>query len=247
MKPLSGMWLYINLAFAIFWDFLGLILFVIGLIPAIQFIAVAISPLLDVIAFITDLIFTFLYYSYVQLYKVNFIRYQISRVKEMMRLSRRNRGSGNSSNPISNALANNTKKISQYMANTFTDYVVNFAISRIRNSIMVATIELVPWLGDFSPSWTIKAWMHIREHRKIARRLKAKNIEFENSLAKWRGSLRLNSRNSIRPFTMQTQQKSTPDNKISSNNIRSLRRSNPNLATNNIRSVNRPGIKSTVK
>lgn len=88
MKPLSGMWLYINLAFAIVWDFLGFILFIIGLIPAIQFIAVAISPVLDAVAFITDMIFTFLYHSYVQIYKVKFIGYQISSVKELLRLSR---------------------------------------------------------------------------------------------------------------------------------------------------------------
>lgn len=218
MKPLSGMWLYINLAFAIVWDCLGFILFIIGLIPAIQFIAVAISPILDIIALITDLIFSFLYYSYVQIYKVNLIRYQISNVKEMLRLSRRYQGAGNPPNPISNALANKTQKIGKYMASSFSDYVVNFAISRIRNTIIVASVELVPWLGDFSPSWTIKAWMHIREHRKIARRLKAKTVEFENSLAKWRASFRIVGNRSQSNINYAANRQS------SSNNVRTTNR-----------------------
>lgn len=243
MKPLSGMWLYINLAFAIGWDFLGFILFIVGLTPGAP-VSVAVSFIVDALAFMTDMIFSFLYHSYVQIYKVNLIRYQISRVKEMLRLSRSSQG--NKPNPVSNALANKTQKIGKYMASTFSDYVVNFAIIRIRNTIVVSTVELVPWLGDFSPSWTIKAWNHIGEHRKIARRLKAKIIEFENSLAKWRGSLRAGGKGRFASRNPIPRNKSTQSSKIASNNIRPLTRKtqqdsqvSPSLASNNIRPVTR--------
>lgn len=102
------------------------------------------------------------------------------------------------------------------MASKFNDYVVNFAVGRIRNSIITSAVELVPWLGDLSPSWTIKAWLHIREHRKIARELKAKNIEFENSLTKWRGSLRIGG------VRFQSKANSIPNRQTTTNNFRPI-------------------------
>lgn len=188
MKPLSGMWLYINLGFAIVWDAIGFILFIIGLIPAVQAFAVAASPVIDVLAFLTDLTFCILYQGYVKIYNVNFRLYQVKRIREMMRLSK---NAGMSNNPIAQNLARQTQKINQYMLDKFSNYVINFTVKKIQYSIFTSTVELVPWLGDFSPSWTIKANLHLREHRKTARELKLRNEEFEKSLAKWRGSLRI--------------------------------------------------------
>ena len=188
MKPLSGMWLYINLGFAIFWDALGFVLFIIGLIPAVQVIAIAASPVIDVLAFLTDITFCILYQGYVKIYNVNFKLYQVKRIREMIRLSKNSGAAGK--NPIAQNLARQTQKINQYMLDKFSNYVINFTVKKIQYSIFTSAVELVPWLGDFSPSWTIKANLHLREHKATARELKIKNIEFENSLAKWRGSLR---------------------------------------------------------
>ena len=188
MKPLSGMWLYINLGFAIVWDSFGFILFIIGLIPGAQPITIPASLVIDVTAFLTDLIFCILYQGYVKIYNVNFRLYQVKRIREMMRLSK---NAGMSNNPIAQNLARQTQKINQYMLDKFSNYVINFTVKKIQYSIFTSTVELVPWLGDFSPSWTIKANLHLREHRKTARELKLRNEEFEKSLAKWRGSLRI--------------------------------------------------------
>lgn len=187
MKPLSGMWLYINLGFAIIWDFLGFLLFIIGLIPGIQAFALVASPVVDVLAFLTDLTFCILYQGYVKLYNLNFRVYQVKRIKEMLRLSK---NSGAFNNPIVRNLARQTQKLNQYMLDKFSNYVINFTVKKIQYSILTSTVEIIPWIGDFFPSWTIKANLHLREHSKTARELKIRNLEFEKVLAKWRGSLR---------------------------------------------------------
>ncbi len=247
MKPLSGMWLYINLAFAIVWDTVGFVLFIIGLIPAIQAFAVAASPVIDVLAFLTDLIFCILYQGYVKIYNANFKLYQIKRIREMMRLSKNSGAAGK--NPIAQNLARQTQKINQYMLDKFSNYVINFTVKKIQYSITTSVIELVPWLGDFSPTWTIKANLHLREHKATARELRIKNIEFENSLAKWRGSLRvggrrrLKSRNNIQsaPTKIKIPKNSSNSSSgkyvvsrtnVKSNNMQSTRN---NLSNNNIR------------
>jgi hypothetical protein len=250
MKPLSGMWLYINLAFAIVWDTVGFVLFIIGLIPAVQAIAIAASPVIDVLAFLTDMTFCILYQGYVKIYNVNFKLYQIKRIKEVMLLSKKSGASKN--NPISQNLARQTQKINQYMLDKFSNYVINFTVKKIQYSITTSVIELVPWLGDFSPTWTIKANLHLREHKATARELRIKNIEFENSLAKWRGSLRvrgsgrLKSRNNIPNIQSAPAKIKIPKNKsnsssgkyvvsrtnVKSNNMQSTRNS---LSNNNIR------------
>jgi len=227
MKPLSGMWLYINLGFAIVWDAIGFILFIIGLIPAVQAFAVAASPAIDVLAFLTDLTFCIIYQGYVKIYNVNFRLYQVKRIREMMRLSK---SSGMSNNPIAQNLARQTQKINQYMLDKFSNYVIDFTVKKIQYSIFTSAVELVPWLGDFSPSWTIKANLHLREHRKTANELKLRNEEFEKSLARWRGSLRIGgigkykSRNNNRDVSKQ-----------SANNIRTT--SKRRLAGNRAQSV----------
>ncbi|MEX0596669.1 MAG: hypothetical protein WD512_09220, partial [Candidatus Paceibacterota bacterium] len=188
MKPLSGMWLYINLSFAIVWDLAGFGLFALGLIPGVQAFAVSASAVIDLFAFVTDFIICLLYQGYVQLYNVNFKLYQFKRIKEMLRLAKKSGESGK--NPIAQKMSRQTQKINQYMIDKFSNYVMDFTVKRIQISIITMSFELIPWVGDFSPSWTIKANLHLRAHKKTARELKIKNIEFENSLAKWRGSLR---------------------------------------------------------
>lgn len=216
MKPLSGMWLYINLGFAIVWDSVGFILFIIGLIPAVQAFAIAASPVLDIIAFLTDLIFCFLYQGYVKIYNVNFRLYQVKRIREMMRLSK---NSGMSNNPIARNLARQTQKINQYMLDKFSNYVIEFTVKKIQYSIFTSAVEIIPWIGDFSPSWTIKANLHLREHRKTARELKIRNVEFEQSLAKWRGALRLGGIGKYKS------RNNNSNNDVSAaNNIRTIRR-----------------------
>lgn len=189
MKPLSGMLLYINLGFAIVWDTFGFLLFIIGLIPGIQAVAVVFSIALDIMAFLTDLIFCFVYQGYVKAYNVSLRVYQLKRIKEMVRLSKNSGTSGK--NPIAQNLARQTQKINQYMIDKFSNYVMDFTVRKIQYSIFTSVVELTPWLGDLSPSWTIKANLHLREHRKTARELKLKIEEFENSINKWYRALRL--------------------------------------------------------
>jgi len=225
MKPLSGKFLYINLGFAIVWDSLGFILFIIGLIPAVQAFAVAASPVLDVIAFITDMIFCVLYQGYVKVYNVNFKLYQVKRIREMIRLSK---SSGASKNPISQNLARQTQKINQAMLDKFSTYVINFTVKKIQYSIFTTVVELVPWIGDFSPSWTIKANLHLKEHRKTANELKLRNEEFEQSLAKWRGSLKIGGIRRVNTQSNNINSKSVRE--TAANNIRPFRKKLPSEA-----------------
>lgn len=189
MKPLSGMWLYVNLAFAIAWDAIGFLLFIVGLIPAVQALAATASLAIDVLAFLTDFILCILYQGYVKVYNVNFRVYQLKRIREMIRFSKNSGAAGK--NPIAQNLARQTKKINQYMLDKFSNYVINFTVKKIQYSIFTMAIESIPWLGDFSPSWTIKANLHLKEHRRTANELKIRTKEFEESLAKWRGHLRI--------------------------------------------------------
>ena len=186
MKPLSGMLLYINLVIAIIWDFTGFILFLIGLIPGIQVIAIVGSVVLDVFAAMTDFIFGLLYSGYVKGYNVSLKVYQLKKIKEMLTFSKR----FGAKNRLAQNMALQTQKINQYMLDQFSNYVMNVVIKKIQLSIITVVVEAVPWLGDFSPSWTIKAYLQLSAHRKTARELKIRNAEFENSLNKWRGSLR---------------------------------------------------------
>lgn len=230
MRPLSGMLLYINLGFAIIWDSLGFLLFIIGLIPGIQAFAVVASPVVDVLAFLTDLTFCILYQGYVKLYNVNFRVYQIKRIKEMLRLSK---SSGASNNPISQNLARQTQKLNKYMTDKFSNYVVNFTVKKIQYSILTSTVEIIPWLGDLSPSWTIKANLHLREHRKTARELKIRTLEFEQSLAKWRGSLRIGG---VRRLTTQSNNiNSKSVRETAANNIVPFRRRLPSETSQSLR------------
>lgn len=224
MKPLSGMWLYINLGFAIIWDSLGFILFIVGLTPAVP-VSVILSLILDVLAFLTALTFCVLYQGYVKLYNVNFRIYQVKRIKEMLRLSK---SSGASNNPISQNLARQTQKINQYITDKFSNYVINFSVKKIQYSILTSTVEIIPWLGDFSPSWTIKANLHLREHRKTARELKIRTLEFEKSLAKWRGSLRIGGIRRVNTQSNNINSKSVRE--TAANNIRPFRKKLPSEA-----------------
>jgi len=188
MKPLSGMLLYINLGFAIIWDAIGFLLFIIGLIPGIQAVAVVFSIAVDVMAFLTDLIFCFLYQGYVKAYNINLGFYQMKQIREMLRFSK---NSGIANNRLSQNLARQTQKINQYLLDKFSNYVISFTVKKIQYSIITSVVELTPWLGDLSPSWTIKANLHLREHKKTARELKIKLEEFENSINRWRRAIRL--------------------------------------------------------
>ena len=227
MKPLSGTLLYINLGFAIVWDSFGFILFIIGLIPGAQPITIPASLIIDVTAFLTDLIFCILYQGYVKTYNVNFRLYQVKRIREMMRLSK---NAGMSNNPIARNLARQTQKINQYMLDKFSNYLINFTVKKIQYSIFTTVVEIIPWIGDFSPSWTIKANLHLREHRKTARELKIRNVEFEQSLAKWRGSLRIRGVGKYK-----SRNNNRADKKISANNIGTFNRER--LARNRAQSV----------
>jgi hypothetical protein len=221
MKPLSGRLLYINLVLAIIWDTIGFFLFILGLIPGAQPITITASLVIDATAFFTDLIFCILYQGYVKIYNANFKLYQLKRIREMMRLSKKN--SGTSNNSITKNLARQTQKINQYMLDNFSNYIIGFTVKKIQYSIFTSVVEIIPWIGDFSPSWTIKANLHLREHRKMARELKIRNTKFEKSLAKWRGSLKIGG---VRKF-MSPKNKNTSVKETNSNNIRTFKRRVP--------------------
>lgn len=224
MKPLSGKFLYINLGFAIVWDSLGFLLFFLGLTPLVVF-TVVLSVVVDILAFLTDFTFCILYQGYVKIYNVNFRLYQIKRIKEMIQLSKI---SGVSKNPIANSLSRQTQKLNQYVTSKFSNYVWEFAVKKIQYSIITSVVELIPWLGDFSPSWTIKANLHLREHRKIARELKIRNVEFEQSLAKWRGALRIGGIRRVNTQSNNINSKSVRE--TAANNIRPFRKKLPSEA-----------------
>jgi hypothetical protein len=133
----------------------------------------------------------------------------------MLRLSK---NSGASNNPVAQNLARQTQKLNQYITDKFSNYVINFTVKKIQYSILTSVVEIIPWIGDFSPSWTIKANLHLKEHRKTARELKIKTLEFEKSLAKWRGSLRIGG---YRRFN--SSNNTSAMNKVANNNTGQIR------------------------
>ena len=201
MKPLSGMWLYINLGFAVMWDFLGVILFIIDLIPAIQVVSLVGSFVVDAAAIMTDIIFCAIYYSYLTIYYTNLKFYQVSKIGELLRLSQRSRNTSPAQSKIQQALARRTQEASKYMLGKIGDYVMEFGWKKTVGLIITGVIEAIPLLGDLSPTWTIKAWLHIKAHRSRAKQIKEDNEKFEDSINKWRQSLSVSGAvNNIRGF-----------------------------------------------
>jgi hypothetical protein len=200
MQPLSGMWLYINLGFAIMWDFLGFILFIINFTPG-AIISLVGSFVLDIIAIMTDIAFCAIYYSYLTLYHTGLKAYQASKIAELLRLSRNSRNTTPAQNKIQQALARKTQEASKYMLDKIGEYIMEFGWKRIVSSIIKGVVEAIPFIGDFSPTWTIGAWLHIKAHRVRAKKIKEDNEKFEDSLNKWRQSLSISGAvNNIRRF-----------------------------------------------
>lgn len=189
MQPLNGMWLYINLGFAVMWDFLGFILFIINFVPAIQVISLVGSFVLDIIAIMTDIAFCAIYYSYLTLYHTGLKAYQASKITELLGLSRKSRNTSSAQSKIQQALARKTQEVSKYMLNKIGEYIMEFGWKRIVSSIIKGVVEAIPFIGDFSPTWTIGAWLHIKAHRARAKQIKEDNEKFEDSINKWRQSL----------------------------------------------------------
>jgi hypothetical protein len=201
MKPLSGMWLYINLGFAVMWDFLGFILFIINFVPVIQVFSLVGSFVVDIVAIMTDIIFCAIYYGYLAIYYTNLKFYQASKISELLRLSQRSRNASPAQSKIQQALARKTQEASKYMLDKIGDYVMEFGWKRIVSLIIKGVVELIPFLGDFSPTWTIGAWLHIKAHRSRAKQMKEDNEKFEDSINKWRQSLSVSGAvNNIRNF-----------------------------------------------
>ena len=189
MKPLSGLWLYINLGLAVIWDLVGFVLLIINFIPVVQVISLVGSFVLDIAATMTDLIFSLLYRGYVVIYSVNMKVYQGAQIASVLRLARRSQNTSPQGNRVQQALAKKSQQISKDMLGQFAKYVQSFAVKRITTLLIAITVEAIPVIGDLSPSWTVKAWVHVREHRIKARKLKEDNQQFEDSINKWRQSL----------------------------------------------------------
>jgi hypothetical protein len=201
MKPLSGMWLYINLGFAVMWDFLGFILFIINFIPVIQVFSIVGSFVLDIVAIMTDIVFCAIYYGYLGIYYMNLKLYQGKKITELLRLSRTSRNVSPSQSKIQQGFARKTQEASKYMLGKIGDYIMEFGWKRIVSLIVKGVVEAIPFLGDFSPTWTIGAWLHIKAHRKRAKQMKEDNEKFEDSINKWRQSLSISGAiNNIRGF-----------------------------------------------
>ncbi len=201
MKPLSGMWLYINLGFAIMWDFLGFILFIINFVPVIQVVSIVGSFVVDIVAIMTDFAFCAIYYSYLTIYHANLKLYQVNTIRQLMRLSRNSRNTSPAQSKVQQALARRTQEASKYILDKTGEYIMAFGWKRIVSSIIKGVVEAIPFIGDFSPTWTIGAWLHIKAHRSRAKQIKEDNEKFEDSINKWRQSLSVSGAvNNIRGF-----------------------------------------------
>lgn len=199
MKPLSGKLLYINLGFAIIWDTIGYIFFIINFIPAIQVISIIGSFILDIIAAMTDFTLCVLYQGYVKIYNVNFRFYQMKQIKEMFRLSKVS-GAGNS--PEVKNISRQVQKLNKYILDKFSNYIMKFVVRKIQTLILTIVIESIPFIGDLSPTWTIKANYHIKEHKKTAKELQLRTEEFDKLINRWKKALSIYSAsNNIRNFT----------------------------------------------
>ena len=188
MKPLSGKLLYINLGFAVIWDTIGYIFFIINFIPAIQVISIIGSFILDIIAAMTDFTLCILYQGYVKIYDVNFRIYQMKQIKEMLRLSKLS-GAGNS--PEVKNISLQAQKLNKYILDKFSNYIMKFVVRKIQTLILTLVIESIPFIGDLSPSWTIKANYHIKAHKKTTKELKLRTEEFDKLINRWKKTLKI--------------------------------------------------------
>jgi len=191
MKPLSGFWVYLNLVTAIAWDFLGLILFFIDLIPAVQVVSIVGSFLVDFSAITTDIIFTTIYYTYLGTYFLGLKSYQIQTVASLVKLSKRSQGSTPQANRLQQTLSRNAQEAGKNLTKKFFEYIESVGWKRIVGAIIAFVIELIPLLGDFLPTWTVRAWVQVAAHNTRARKLRDDNQKFEDAMNKWRRSLTL--------------------------------------------------------
>jgi hypothetical protein len=189
MKPLSGFWVYLNLGGAILWDLLGFILFVFNLIPGIQIISLIGSFGVDFFAIATDVIFSTLYYIYIGGYLLSMKAYQTKTMLSMAKLSRRSQNITPQESKAQQVLSRTAKEAGKNLVKGLSEYVASVSWKRIVGSIIAFAIELLPFLGDFSPTWTIKAWTQVSAHRKRAKKLKEDNQTFEATIAKWKKRL----------------------------------------------------------
>ena len=191
MKPLSGFWLYVNLVAAVVWDLFGLILFGVNFIPIIQIIALVGSVVLDFAAVTTSIIFVSLYYLQLGGYIVALKSYQAKTIASMLRLSHNRSQSQPKGNKLSQLAARKVQQIAKKIIKQMSDYLQSVAFRRLIWSLIALLIEAIPVLGDFLPTWTIKAWLQLSAHRKRAKKLKEENQAFEQAIAHWRQSLSL--------------------------------------------------------
>jgi hypothetical protein len=140
--------LYYNLGLAIVWDVFGFVLFLISLLG----IGIPISFILDFLAVGSSLLFRYMHKAY--FLKVSReIKAEYKAMEKQVKRSRKK------------AIAQQYAKIRGKM-DEWVNKGLSILTKEIIRMLLTFLLELVPFVGDFSPTWTIKALAELNEFGK---------------------------------------------------------------------------------
>jgi hypothetical protein len=142
-KKLRSNALYFNLGLAVIWDVIGFFFFFLSLFA----IGIPFSVVLDFVAIGTALLFRFLHKGYF-LKTTREIKADFKAIEKVVKRSKKK--------AIAQQYAKARGQLDQWV-----DQGAKFLMREIIRMLMTFLLELMPFLGDFSPTWTIKAYFEL--------------------------------------------------------------------------------------
>lgn len=142
-KKLRSNALYFNFGLAVIWDVIGFFLFILSLFA----IGVPFSVVLDFVAVGTSLLFRYLHKAYF-LKTTREIKADFKAIKKAVKRSKKK------------AIAQQYAK-ARAQLDLWVDQGLRFLMREIIRMLMTFLLELMPFLGDFSPTWSIKAYFEL--------------------------------------------------------------------------------------
>lgn len=144
-KKLRPNALYFNLGLAIIWDVIGLFFFVLSLVG----VGIPFSIVLDFVAITTALTFRILHKAFF-LKTTRQIKAEFKEIEKVVKKSKKK--------ALAEQYAKARGKLDEWVAKG-----KGFIAREILRLLMTFLLELIPFIGDFSPTWTIKAHFELQK------------------------------------------------------------------------------------
>lgn len=142
-KKLRSNALYFNFGLAVIWDVIGFFFFILSLFA----IGIPFSVVLDIVAVGSALLFRYLHKAY--FFKTSReIKADFKAIEKAVRRSKKK------------AIAQQYAK-ARAQLDLWVDQGLRFIMREIIRMLMTFLLELIPFLGDFSPTWSIKAYFEL--------------------------------------------------------------------------------------